>query len=47
VDFFNAKIARYPNHLARTVLWASAAGLYGVREHPKEDVGQILATAWL
>ncbi|HJZ70699.1 MAG TPA: hypothetical protein VKE51_03110, partial [Vicinamibacterales bacterium] len=47
VDFFNAKIARYPNHLARTVLWASAAGLYGVREHPGEDVGQILAAAWL
>ncbi len=47
VDFFNAKIARYPNHLARTVLWASAAGLYGVREHPTDDVGQILATAWL
>ena len=47
VDFFNAKIARYPNHLARTVLWASAAGLYGVREHPKDDVGQILASAWL
>jgi len=47
VDFFNAKIERYPNHLARTVLWASAAGLYGVREHPGEDVGQILAAAWL
>src|SRR5262245_30227800 len=47
VDFFNAKIERYPNHLARTVLWASAAGLYGVREHLGEDVGQILAAAWL
>jgi len=47
VGFFNAKIARYPNHLARTVLWASAAGLYGVRERPGEDVGQILAAAWL
>jgi len=47
VDFFNAKIERYPNHLARTVLWASAGGLYGVREHPGQDVGQILAAAWL
>src|SRR5262249_3427434 len=47
VGFFNAKIARYPNHLARTVLWASAAGLYGVRERLGEDVGQILAAAWL
>src|SRR5262249_46349104 len=32
VDFFNAKIQRYPNHLARTVLWASASTLYAVRE---------------
>ena len=47
VNFFNAKIERYPKHLARTVLWASAAGLYGVRENPDGDVGQILAAAWL
>ncbi len=46
-DFFNAKIERYPNHLARTVLWASASALYGVREHPGEDVGQILVAGWL
>jgi len=47
VDFFNAKIERYPNHLARMVLWASASALYGVREHPGEDVGQILVAGWL
>src|SRR5262249_51325558 len=47
VDFFNAKIERYPNHLARTVLWAGASALYGVREHPEEDVGQILVAGWL
>jgi len=47
VGFFNAKIERYPNHLARTVLWASASALYGVREHPGEDVGQILIAGWL
>ena len=47
VDFFNAKIERYTNHLARTVLWASASALYGVREHPGEDVGQILVAGWL
>jgi glyoxylase-like metal-dependent hydrolase (beta-lactamase superfamily II) len=47
VDFFNAMIARYPNHIARTVLWATAGGLYGVREHPDEDVGEILFGAWL
>jgi glyoxylase-like metal-dependent hydrolase (beta-lactamase superfamily II) len=47
VDFFNAKIERYPNHLGRTVLWAGASALYGVREHPEEDIGQIILTAWL
>jgi hypothetical protein len=47
VDFFNAMVERYPNHLARTVLWASASALYGVREHPGEDVGQILVAGWL
>src|SRR5262245_3630646 len=45
-DFFNAKIERYPDHLGQTVLWASARALYGVREHPEEDVRQILAAAW-
>jgi glyoxylase-like metal-dependent hydrolase (beta-lactamase superfamily II) len=47
VDFFNAKIERYPNHLGRTVLWAGAGALYGVREHPEEDIGQIILSAWL
>jgi glyoxylase-like metal-dependent hydrolase (beta-lactamase superfamily II) len=47
VDFFNAKIERYPNHLGRTVLWAGAGALYGVREHPEEDIGRIILTAWL
>jgi glyoxylase-like metal-dependent hydrolase (beta-lactamase superfamily II) len=46
VGFFNAKVERYPNHLARTVLWASARALYGVREHPEEDIRQILVAAW-
>jgi glyoxylase-like metal-dependent hydrolase (beta-lactamase superfamily II) len=47
VDFFNVKIERYPNHLGRTVLWAGASALYGVREHPGEDVAQILVAGWL
>jgi glyoxylase-like metal-dependent hydrolase (beta-lactamase superfamily II) len=47
VDFFNAMVARYPNHLARTVLWAGARALYGVRDHPGEDVRQILVGGWL
>jgi hypothetical protein len=44
VDVSNAKMERYPNHLARTLLWASA--LYGVREHYGEHVGQILVAGW-
>jgi glyoxylase-like metal-dependent hydrolase (beta-lactamase superfamily II) len=47
VDFFNAKLERYPNHLGRTVLWAGASTLYGVREHPEEDIGQIILSSWL
>jgi len=47
VDCFNAKIERYPNHLGRTVLWAGATAIYGVREHPGEDVATITVKAWL
>jgi hypothetical protein len=47
VDFFNAKIERYPNHLGRTVLWAGASAIYGVREHPDEDVRQAILAGWL
>jgi glyoxylase-like metal-dependent hydrolase (beta-lactamase superfamily II) len=47
VGFFNAKIERYPDHLGRTVLWAGASALYGVREHPGEDVAQIIGAGWL
>jgi glyoxylase-like metal-dependent hydrolase (beta-lactamase superfamily II) len=47
VDFFNAKIERYPNHLGRFVLWVGASVVYGVREHPDQDVRQIIVTAWL
>jgi glyoxylase-like metal-dependent hydrolase (beta-lactamase superfamily II) len=47
VDFFNAKIARYPNYLGRTVLWAGATALYGVREHPDQDLAQIVGAGFL
>src|SRR5215470_14605507 len=47
VDFFNAMVERYPNHLARTVLWAGASALYGVRNHPEEDVRKIIVAGWL
>jgi glyoxylase-like metal-dependent hydrolase (beta-lactamase superfamily II) len=47
VDFFNAKLERYPNHLGRTVLWVGSSVLYGVREHPDQDVRQIIVAAWL
>ncbi len=47
VDFFNAKIERYPNHLGRMVLWVSASAIYGVRDNPGEDVRRILVASWL
>ena len=47
VDFFNAKIERYPNHLGRAVLWAGGSAIYGVREHPGEDVASVTVKAWL
>jgi glyoxylase-like metal-dependent hydrolase (beta-lactamase superfamily II) len=47
VEFFNAKIERYPNHLARTVLWAGASAIHGVRDHPGQDVVPILIGGWL
>jgi glyoxylase-like metal-dependent hydrolase (beta-lactamase superfamily II) len=47
VDFFNAMLARYPNHLARTVVWAGASARYRVREFPGGDVGKILVAGWL
>jgi glyoxylase-like metal-dependent hydrolase (beta-lactamase superfamily II) len=47
IDFFNAKLERYPSHLGRTVLWAGSRTLYGVREHPEQDVRQIVVASWL
>jgi glyoxylase-like metal-dependent hydrolase (beta-lactamase superfamily II) len=47
VGFFNAMIERYPRHLGRTVLWASASAIYGVREHPGDDIGQVVVAGWL
>jgi glyoxylase-like metal-dependent hydrolase (beta-lactamase superfamily II) len=47
IDFFNAMVERYPNHLGRTVLWAGASAIYGVREHPRDDVGQVVVAGWL
>src|SRR5512132_2110965 len=47
VDFFNAKIERYPEHLGRTILWIGSSVIYGVREHPDQDFRQIVLAAWL
>ena len=47
IAFFDAMIERYPDHLARTVLWASANALYGVRDHPDGDVREIILAGWL
>jgi hypothetical protein len=47
VDFFNAKVERYPTHPGRTVLWAGASALYGVREHPEGDIAHIIGAGFL
>lgn len=47
IDFFNATIERYPDHLGRFVLWAGTRGLYGVRENPDGDIAKILLGSWL
>jgi glyoxylase-like metal-dependent hydrolase (beta-lactamase superfamily II) len=47
VDFFDAKIARYPDHLGRTILWIGASVLYGAREHPDQDIRRVILAAWL
>jgi glyoxylase-like metal-dependent hydrolase (beta-lactamase superfamily II) len=46
LDYFNAKMERYPDYLGHTVLWAAANAIYGAREHPDEDVRQVLLKAW-
>jgi hypothetical protein len=47
VDFFNAKIERYPNHLGRTVLWAGCERALRCARTPRGDIGQIILTACL
>lgn len=47
VGFFNAKIDRYPGHLGRMILWVGASVIYGVRDHPGEDVRRIVLNSWL
>lgn len=47
VDFFTAMVDRNPDRIGRTVLWSTAQAVYGVREHPGEDVSQFLAAGWL
>src|SRR5262249_33499633 len=47
VHVFNEMVERSPNHLARPVLWAGASAVYGVRDHPEADMGEILVGGWL
>jgi glyoxylase-like metal-dependent hydrolase (beta-lactamase superfamily II) len=47
VDFFNAMIERHPAHLGQTVLWAGVQTLYGIREHPEQDIREIVLASWL
>ena len=47
VDYFNAMVERYPDRLGRSVLWATAQAVFGIREHPGEDPVQFIAGGWL
>ena len=47
VDFFIAKLDRYPDHLGRTVLWAGTQTLYGVREFTPARTREIAVASWL
>jgi glyoxylase-like metal-dependent hydrolase (beta-lactamase superfamily II) len=46
-DYFNAMVERYPDRLGRTVLWATAQAVFGIREHSGEDPTQFIAAGWL
>ena len=41
VGYFNAMVERYPEHLGRTVLWATALGIFGIREKTGNDPGPV------
>jgi glyoxylase-like metal-dependent hydrolase (beta-lactamase superfamily II) len=47
LGYFNAKIERYPDYLGRLILWVTARALYGVREHPEENLAKIALSSWL
>jgi glyoxylase-like metal-dependent hydrolase (beta-lactamase superfamily II) len=47
VDFFNAKIERYPDYLGRLVLWVGARGLYAVRANPSGNIAKMVLDSWL
>jgi len=47
IGFFNTMVERYPDRLGRTVLWATAQAVYGIRENPGTDVVQFIVGGWL
>ncbi|MEV6035784.1 MBL fold metallo-hydrolase [Nonomuraea sp. NPDC052116] len=47
VDYFNEMVDRYPDRLGRTVLWATAQAVYGIRDNPGQDPVQYIAGGWL
>ena len=47
VGYFNTMVERYHEHLGRTVLWATAQGVLGIRQNPGEDPVQFIAAGWL
>lgn len=47
LGYFNRLIELHPEYAGQLILWAGARAQYGVREHPDEDRGKIVAAAWL
>jgi glyoxylase-like metal-dependent hydrolase (beta-lactamase superfamily II) len=47
VEFFDAKIERYPSHLGRTILWIGARAQYDMRANPGGDIPKMILAAWV
>jgi glyoxylase-like metal-dependent hydrolase (beta-lactamase superfamily II) len=45
--YFDHLIELHPDYAGQLILWAGARAQYGVREHPAEDRGKLVAAAWL
>lgn len=47
LEYYNAMVDRYPERLGRSVLWATAQAVFGMRERPGEDPIPFIIDGWL